>query len=68
MEQEQLPLDFLPAVKGKKQLTPYDLIGLLRGKVITLSCGHKYFLNKGGLGKTMIVYADGTTACHDCGY
>ncbi len=62
---EQLPLDFLPAVRGKKQITTHEIADFVKGKIVILDCGHKYFLNKGGFGKTMIIYANGTSNCHD---
>ena len=42
---EQIPLDFCPVVKGKKQITSYELKELLRGKRIKLDCGHHFQLH-----------------------
>lgn len=61
---KQKTLDFLPAVKGKKQITSFELREFLKDKIVMLSCGHKYRPAK-GLGTTMLVYADGTTNCHE---
>ncbi|MFA6348655.1 MAG: hypothetical protein WCX06_00515 [Candidatus Paceibacterota bacterium] len=65
MQLEHLPLDFCPVVKGKKQVTTREVVDFLKGKTVVLDCGHKYSLNKGGYGKTMIIYADGGSNCHD---
>ncbi len=62
---EQLPLDFCPVVKGKKQITTREVVDFLKGKRVILDCGHKYSFNKGGIGKTMILYAHGISNCHD---
>jgi len=65
MQSEQLPLDFCPVVKEQKQVTTNEMVDFLKGKTIVLDCGHKYSFNKGGFGKTMIVYANGLSNCHD---
>jgi len=54
----------LPTVKGKQQITSFELREFLKDKIVMLSCGHKYRPAK-GLGTTMLVYADGTTNCHE---
>ena len=61
---KQKTLDFLPAVKGKTQITSFELREFLKDKIVILSCGHKYRPEK-VLGTTMLVYADGTTNCHE---
>jgi hypothetical protein len=65
MISKQSPLDFCPVVKGKKRITPRGISEFLKGKIVVLDCGHKYSLNKRGFGKTMIIYADGASNCHD---
>lgn len=65
LEREQMPLDLCPVVKGKKQLTTREVVDFLKGKTVILDCGHKYSFNKGGYGKTMILYANGISDCHD---
>jgi len=64
LKMEQLPLDFCPVVKGKKQITSYELKELLKGKRIKLGCGHHYQLHP--LSNTMVIHCDGTTECHNC--
>lgn len=64
LEREQTPLDFSPVVKGKKQITSYELKAPLKGKRIKLDCGHHYQLHP--LSNTMVITADGETMCHNC--
>jgi hypothetical protein len=63
-EIEQIPLDFCPVVKGKKQITSHELRELLRGKRIKLDCGHYFQLHP--LSNTLVMTAHGETMCHNC--
>ena len=47
---------------SKEEITTKELIEFLKGKRITLSCGHHYQLHP--FSNTMIVYNDGQTNCH----
>lgn len=42
---EQIPLGFFPVVKGKNQITSYELRELLKGKRIMIDCGYYYQLH-----------------------
>ena len=50
----------------KKPCRPDELKEFLKGKVITLDCGHKFTLHH--LSNTMIMTCDGKTQCHNCFY
>lgn len=39
MINEQLPQDFRPVVKGKKQVTTGKVVDFLKGKTVVLDCG-----------------------------
>jgi len=62
---EQIPLDFCPVVKGKKQITSYELREFLKDKRIKLDCGH-YASPGVNLSNTLIVISFGgfKTLCH----
>ena len=48
---------------AKQQITARELIELLKGKRITLGCGHHYQVHP--LSNTMIIHCDGVTECHN---
>jgi len=50
--------------KPKQEITVKELHNFLKGKRITLDCGHKYCLHP--FSNTMVILADGKTFCHEC--
>lgn len=57
------PLRRLVSKKRMEEITQDDLHGLLRGKRITLSCGHHYQLHP--FSNTMVITCAGKTFCHN---
>ena len=47
----------------KAEITTKELLEYLKGKRITLDCGHHFTIHHFSL--TMIVYNDGQTNCHN---
>ncbi len=65
LKMEQIPLDFCPVVKGKKQITSYEIKEFFKDKRIKLDCGH-YSSPGASLSNTLIIVSYGgfKTLCH----
>ena len=48
---------------GKEEITTKELLHFLKGKRITLDCGHHFTVHN--LSNTLILHCDGITECHN---
>lgn len=59
----QVALRLVYQKPAKQEITSKELLEFLKGKRITLNCGHHFTIHS--LSNTMIVYNDGKTECHN---
>ena len=60
--EEALKLAYSRPESKKQEITGKELREFLRGKRITLDCGHHFQLHP--LSNTLILHCNGTTECH----
>ena len=52
---------------ARRTITSDEVFNFLKDKRIQLSCGHSASIGH-CFSNTLIVYSDGRTVCHECGY
>lgn len=58
----QVALRLVYSKPAKEEITTKEIVAFLKGKRITLDCGHHYTVHN--LSNTMLLHADGTSECH----
>lgn len=59
----QLALRLVYSKPAKQEITTKELIAFLKGKRLTLDCGHHH--QQHNLSNTLVLTADGQTGCHN---